>query len=106
DVDNALMELDTLTELDPEMGLFERGELLRRAGRQVEALAAYDEYLENHADSERAALVAWTAAVIADETGTADAADRYLYLADTHPFSDNAPQALVAAAALLDAAGE
>ena len=106
DIDNALLELETLAELDPEQGLFERGELLRRAGRKAEALAAYDEFLETHADSERAAGVAWTAAVLANEAGEPGAAGSYQFLADTYPFDENAPQALFNAAELLDAGGE
>lgn len=105
DAAGALAELDALAEHEPARALFERGELLRRAGRQAEALAAYDEYLENHADTESAPGVAWTAASLAEELGQADAIDRYRFLADKFPFAGNTPLALFRAAELLAAAG-
>jgi soluble lytic murein transglycosylase len=106
DAAGALAELDALAEYEPARALFERGELLRRAGRQAEALAAYDDYLENHADAESAPGVAWTAALLAEELGQADAVDRYRFLADEFPFADNTPLALFRAAELLAAAGD
>ncbi len=106
DTESALTELSALAEHDPARALFERGELLRRAGRQTEALAAYDEFLDAYGASENAPAVVWTAATLADEMGQADAAERYVLAADSFPFDENAPAALARAAELLDAAAE
>ena len=106
DVAGALTELDTLAERDPARAWFERGELLRRADRQTEALAAYDEFLKHHADTEGAAGVAWSAAALADEMARDDAPERYVYLADSFPLTENAPLALFRAADLLQASGD
>ncbi len=106
DVEGALTELDTLAKRDPARAWFERGELLRRVDRQTEALAAYDEFLKHHADTEGAAEVAWSAAALADEMARDDAPERYLYLADSFPLAENAPLALFRAADLLQASGD
>lgn len=106
DVENALAELDPLTKRDPARALFERAGILHRAGRQDEALAAYDEFLERHGDTEGAAGVAWSAAALADEMARDDTSARYLFLADTFPFDENAPLALFRAADLLQAGGD
>lgn len=106
DVENALAELDPLTKRDPARALFERAGILHRAGRQDEALAAYDEFLERHGDTEGVAGVAWSAAALADEMTRDDTPDRYLFLADTFPFDENAPLALFRAADLLQAGGD
>ena len=106
DAESALTELDALAKQDPARALFERGELLRRAGRQTEALAAYDKLLEAYGDGESASAVAWIAATLADEMGQADAAERYVFAADSFPFDENAPSALARAVDLLDAAGD
>lgn len=105
DVDGALAELNKLSEHDPARALFERGEILRRAGRQADALAAYDQFLESHGDTDGAARVAWSAAALADEMALDDASERYQFLADTFPFDENAPLALFRAADLLGAGG-
>ena len=105
DVDAALTELEKLKEHDPARALFERGELLRRDGRQAEALAAYDAFLQSHSDTEGAAAVAWAAAALADEMIREDAPERYVFLADTFPFDQNAPMSLFRAADLLQSAG-
>ena len=104
--ESALTELNTLAEHDPARALFERGEMLRRAGRQTDALAAYDEFLDAYGDGENASVVAWIAATLADEMSQADAAERYVFAADAFPFEENAPSALARAADLLDTAGE
>jgi soluble lytic murein transglycosylase len=101
DLASALAELATFAEYEPARALFERAEMLKRAGQTVEALAAYDQFLADYPEAEDAAGVAWTAAVLADEAGAADAADRYLALADAFPFDENAPAALARAAELL-----
>lgn len=102
----ALAELDTLSARDPARALFERGELLRRAGRDAEALVAYDELLKAHPETEGAAGVAWTAANLAAGLGLDDARERYIFLADSFPFDENTPAALFRAAGLAEAAGK
>lgn len=104
--EGALSELDALRGRDPARALFERGELLRRAGMDSEALAAYDELLKTYPEMEGAAGVAWTAAKLADSLGLDDARKRYLFLADSFPFDENTPAALFRAADLADAAGK
>ena len=98
----ALAELDVLAERDPARALFERGELLRRAGQTAAALDAYDELLESYPDTEGAAGVAWTAAGLAGNLSHDDAAERYLFLANAFPFDENTPTALYRAADLVD----
>jgi soluble lytic murein transglycosylase len=100
DVDNGLAALDAFAEIDPARALFERGELLRRAGRTAEAIAAYDAYLADDPDADNAAAVVWSAARLADDAGQPDAAGRYLALADDYPFDPNTPLALYRAAEL------
>ncbi len=107
DLASALAELERYAEHEPARALLERAELLRRAGRATEALAAYDEWLSENPEDGGAAGVAWTVAGLADrgsEPDAADAAERYLFLADTFPFYENTPRALARAAELV--AGE
>jgi soluble lytic murein transglycosylase len=103
DLDSALAELAAFAEGEPARALFERAEILRRAGRNDEALAAYDQLSADYPEAENVAGVLWSAAVLADEAGAADAADRYLLLADTFPFDANTPNALARAAELVAA---
>lgn len=105
-LDAALAELDTLEAIDPQRALFERGEMLRRAGRAADALAAYDELLAGFPDMDGAAGVLWTAAVLADDLNEDDAQERYLRLADAYPFDANAPRALARAAELAADGGD
>ncbi len=100
DVVNALAQLDAFAEFEPGRALWERAELLRRAGRGAEALAAYDAYLAEYAADDTAA-VNWSAATLADAEGQPDAAERYVALADAYPFDENTPAALYRAAELL-----
>lgn len=103
DLTSALAELDAFADHEPARALFERGEMLNRAGRVDEALAAYDEFVTEYPDAAEAAAVQWTAAQLADGTGNAaDAAGRYVALADAFPFDGNAPAALYRAAELTD----
>jgi soluble lytic murein transglycosylase len=103
DVEEALAALDAFSEVDPARALFERGELLSRAGWAAEAIAAYDAYLAQNPAAEDAARVMWAAATLADEEEQEGVADRYLALADGYPFDENTPSALNRAAALLEA---
>ena len=100
DVTNALAQLDAFAAHEPGRALLERAELLRRAGRGAEALAAYDDYLAEYADDDSAA-VSWSAATLADAEGQPGAAGRYVALADAYPFSEDTPAALYRAAELL-----
>jgi len=97
----ALASLDEFAKHEPARALFERAELLRRAGRAADALAAYDALLAGHPDADSGAIAAWAAASLADREGLDDAAERYLTVADTFPFYDNTPLALFRAADLL-----
>ncbi len=99
DVTSALAELDALAEFEPARALFERGEMLARAGQTTEALAAYDAFIEEYPDADETAAVHWTAAQLADGAG-ASAAERYVALADAFPFDGNTPPALYRAAEL------
>lgn len=98
----ALAAVKDYAKYEPVRALFERGEILRRAGQVNEALAAYDTFLADPSDADNAAAVAWTAATLADSAGLAGAAKRYLFLADTFPFDGNTPSALSRAAELLE----
>ena len=100
---SALAELDTFAAHEPARALFERGEMLNRAGRVDEALAAYDAFVEAYPDADETAAIQWTAAQLADGAG-ASAAARYVALADAFPFDGNAPAALYRAAELTAAA--
>ena len=106
DVTSALTELDAFAEYEPARALFERGEMLNRAGRAAEALAAYDEFVTAYPDAAETAAVQWTAAQLADgagasaAAGSTDAADRYLALADAFPFDGDTPAALYRAGEL------
>lgn len=106
DVDGALAALDDFAAHQPVRALFERAELLARAGRGEEALAAYDEYLATYPDPRSDASITTKAAALADELGRPDAIERYVALADSFPFDDNAPRALFRAAELTDADGD
>ena len=106
DAAGALAALDAFAAHEPARALFERGELLARAGRNEEALAAYDQFLADFPAAEGAAGVAWAAAALADGAGLADAGARYLALADAFPFDENAPPALARAAELAGDAEE
>lgn len=102
DIEAALASVEKFAKFDPARALFERGEMMQRAGQLAEALAAYDAFLTDHADADNAATVAWAAAFLADRENLDGAADRYLFLADTFPFHDNTPLALFRAAELLE----
>lgn len=102
DTEAALASMADFAEFEPGRALFERGEILRRAGRTAEALEAYDAFLEEHPDADNAAAAAWTAASLADSEQLAGAVERYLMLADNFPFNNNTPLALFRAAELLD----
>ena len=102
DLENALASLESLQAHEPARALFERAELLRRAARPGEALAAYDEFLALYPEDERAVTAAWSAAVLADEQNEPDAAERYLLVSDTFPFDERAPAALARAAEILE----
>ena len=106
DVDGALAALDSFAELEPSRAAFERAELLRRAGRVEDALAAYDASLADFPDGGQAAAAAWSSAVLADEHEQPDAGARYLAMADAFPFDPNTPAALSRAADLAAAAGD
>lgn len=106
DIDNALVALDDFAELEPARAAFERGELLRRAGRVGDALAAYDTYLTDFPDGEAAPAALWSAAALADEHEMADAGARYLAMADAFPFDPNTPLALSRAAELAAGTGD
>ena len=112
DLTSALAELDAFAEHEPARALFERGEMLNRAGRVDEALAAYDAFVEEYPDAAETVAVRWTAAQLADgasasaAAGSADAAERYVALADAFPFDGNAPAALYRAAELTAAADQ
>ncbi|HOU40051.1 MAG TPA: transglycosylase SLT domain-containing protein [Promineifilum sp.] len=105
DLTSALVELDAYAAHDAARALFERGEMLARAGRANEALAAYDAFLSDYPDAAEAPAVHWTAAQLADSAGATDAAGRYLALADAFPFDDETPAALYRAGELT-AAGD
>ncbi len=100
DAAGGLAALDEFAAHEPARALFERGELLARAGRNEEALAAYDQFLTDFPEAEGAAGVAWAAAALADGAGLAGAGARYLALADAFPFDGNAPAALARATEL------
>jgi soluble lytic murein transglycosylase len=104
DLTSALAELDAFAEHEPARALFERGEMLNRAGRADEALATYDTFVTEYPDATETAAVQWTAAQLADGAG-ASAAERYVALADAFPFDGNSPAALFRAAELT-AAGD
>ena len=106
DLTNGLAELDAFAAHEPARALFERGEMLARAGRSDEALSAHDEFVASYPEASEAPSVRWTAAVLAHEAGRPDAAGRYVALADAFPFDGNTPAALFRAAALADAAGD
>jgi soluble lytic murein transglycosylase len=97
DLTSALAELDAFAAHEPARALFERGEMLNRAGQVDEALAAYDAFVAAYPDADETAAVQWTAAQLADGASAADAA-RYVALADAFPFDGNAPAALYRAA--------
>ena len=99
DLTSALAELDAFAAHEPARALFERGEMLNRAGQVDEALAAYDAFVAAYPDADETAAVQWTAAQLADGASAADAA-RYVALADAFPFDGNAPAALYRAAEL------
>ena len=99
DLTSALAELDAFADHEPARALFERGEMLNRAGQVDEALAAYDAFVAAYPDADETAAVQWTAAQLADGASAADAA-RYVALADAFPFDGNAPVALYRAAEL------
>ena len=100
DLTSALAELDAYAAHDAARALFERGEMLARAGRTSEALAAYDAFLTDYPDAAEAPAVHWTAAQLADSAGATDAAERYLALADAFPFDGETPAALYRAGEL------
>lgn len=101
----ALAELEQYAADDPAAALVERAEMLTRAGDLETALEVYTAYLANYAQADRAAAVAASAATLADRLGREDAAQRYLFLADTFPFDSQAPAALYRAGELQTAAG-
>ena len=106
DLTNATAALDTFAALEPARALFERGEMLGRAGQTAGALAAYDAFLSDHADDPAAAGVYWAAATLADGAADDSTTDRYLALADAFPLDANTPAALARAAELTVAGGD
>ena len=100
DVTSALAELEAFASHDAARALFERGEMLARAGRTADALAAYDAFLAGYPDAPEAPAVHWTAAQLADAAGAGDVAARYLALADAFPFDGETPAALYRAGEL------
>lgn len=98
DLTSALAELDAFADFEPARGLFERGEMLARAGRVDEALVAYDTFIADYPDAAETPAVHWSAAQLADD------AERYVALADAFPFDGNAPAALYRAGELTAAA--
>ncbi len=101
---SALAELDAFAAFDPARALFERAEMLARAG-DPSAVAIYTEFAETFPDDERASAAAWTAATLAEKQADGTAASRYVALADAFPFSAEAPEALARAAWLNTVAG-
>lgn len=97
----ALAELDQFATLEDERALWERAEMLNRAGQTVEAANDYLEYIERYPEGEQAAAATWQAAILAADSGdTAAAIERYLLLADNYPFTENTPRGLFLAGSL------
>ena len=126
DLTSALAELDAFAAHEPARALFERGEMLSRAGRVDEALAAYDVFVTEYPDADETASVMWTAAQladtapdnllmgpmgidpdvdVADREGVRAMAVRYLAMADAFPFDPNTPAALYRAGELTALSG-
>jgi soluble lytic murein transglycosylase len=80
---------------------------LRRLGKVDESLAAYDRYAEAHADEPGAAHILWEKARLLEEERRWDEArDAFRELADRHPGSDRAGDALFRAGLCLFKLGQ
>ncbi len=87
--------------------LFERGGLLARAGRNSDALAAYNELLAGYPSDENAADAAWQIATLTEQGGDIPAAiTAYQTMAENYPAAEQAPQALMQAGRLAHGQGD
>jgi soluble lytic murein transglycosylase len=103
----ALAELDRFATEDAARALWERAEMLNRAGQSADAMDAYLSYLETYPDGEQAAAAVWTAAGLAAGNGDTTAAiERYLLLAESYPWVENTPRALFLAGSLAQGNGD
>jgi soluble lytic murein transglycosylase len=102
----ALAELDKYAAFEPAVAAVERAALLARAGDVPAAIAAYETFITDFPEHERAPEAAWDVAALAEKAGEANAADRYLYLAENYPFHADAAEAISRAAYLSRLAGD
>ncbi len=102
----ALAELATYRDFDPAVATIELADMLARAGEVTGATEAYEAFITEFPDDERAPEAVWSVASLAESTGGVSAADRYLYLAENYPAHADAPEAIARAALVSRLAGD
>lgn len=106
DLETALSRLDAFAEFEPALATVERAAMLARAGDVDGATAAYESFIADFPDHERAPEAVWAVAELAEGAGDPSAPDRYLYLAENYPFHEDAAEAISRAAFLSRLAGD
>ncbi len=104
DLTAALLQLEQYALTDPARATIERGQMLARAGDAPGGIAAYQDYLANFPDGEKAPYAAWWSAALAEDTATAIA--RYQLMASNYAWHKDAPEALFQAGWLANGAGD